>query len=996
MMKKHILLVLLLTVLTGANFNKLYAQCGPLETLYNQNNGQDGIMFDIVAITPVIITAIDMDMDVGNHVVEIYSRPGTHVGFTGGMAGWTLEGTANVNVVGEGYATVNQIPLNVSICDGQRHAFYITATAASFSGANYTNGTGVGNVWIADANIQILEGTGKGYWAGDYAPRKINGRVSYDCAPPPGPAANAGPDQTICGTNSATMAASAGGMWTVVSGTGTFSDVNDPNATVTGLSVGVNQFQWSTACPTTTDIVEITFNTGPDVDDLTDVVECDSYTLPAITGTNLTGNEAYFTATNGGGTQYNAGDVINTAGTTTLYIYDETGTVPNCFDEETVDITINMTPSITSPGNQTECSAFTFPAIAGTNLTGNEAYFTATNGGGTQYNAGDVFNTAGTTTFYIYDETGTTPNCFDEVTFDVTVGGPDITVQADETVCDTYTFPAIAGTGLTGNEAFYTAPNGGGTQYNTGDTYTTSGTVTIYIYDETGTTPNCFDEETFQLTVNPSPDVTAITDESACDSYTLPAIPGTDLTGNEAYYTAPNGGGTQYNIGDVINTAGANTLYAYDETSSTPNCFDEESFVITINTTPDVDPIVNQNACGTYTLPAITGTNLSGNEAYYDAPNGGGNQYNPGDIINTAGTTTLYIYDETGSTPNCFDEETFDVIITTTLTFTITYTDPTICGTPSDGTITISGLTSNTTFDVTYTYNGAVQGPAALTSDANGDIILSNLDAGDYTDFLVDNNGCNGTDNTVYTLIPPTAPAMSIIPPSATCEGSTAILSTNLTGAHTWSDNSTNTTFDVTTSGTYWVEVDDGSGCISRDTIDVTFKDQLLLDINPVPESCIDKMDGTVEVELLQGDEPLRFSWLNGDTARNPQFAPGIYTVNVTNEYGCSFKDTVTIDPGTEPCADPSVYIPNIFSPNGDGINDVFKPYGEDITGITMRIFDRWGKQVFFSTNIDAEWDGKRNGKPLNTAVFAYQIRITFSEGISTDYQGNVTLVRKQ
>lgn len=967
-----------------SSFSIVYSQCGPLTTSFNHDNGQDGCMFDIVALNPVIITGVEMNFDPGTYTIEIYSRPGTHVGFENSAVGWNLEGTTSVTCVAAGQATNIPITLSLNACPGQTVGLYVTCTNGN---TNYTNGTGVGNVLAADANIQILEGTGKQYpFDLSFTPRAFNGTIHYTCVPPSCPTANAGPDQTICGTNSATMAGSTCGEWSVVSGTGTFSDINDPNATVTGLSPGANVFEWSTSCPTTTDQVTINFSTGPDVDPLADQTVCDSYTLPAITGTNLTGNEAYFTATGGGGTQYNAGQTITAS--TTLFIYDETGGSPNCFDEETFDITVNTSPDIDPIANMNGCGSITFPAITGTNLTGNEAYYTGPGGTGTQYTAGSNFTTTGTTTIYIYDETGSTPNCFDEESFDVTVNaGPTVDDLPDQTVCDSYTLPAITGTSLTGNEAYYTATGGGGTQYNAGDMITTSGTTTLYIYDASG--PSCTSEEMVDITVNISPDVDPMTNQTVCDSYTLPAITGTNLTGNEAYYTATGGGGTQYNAGDMITTSGTTTLYIYDAAGT---CTDEETFDVTVNITPDVDPQNDVTVCGSYTFAAITGTNLTGNEAYFTGPGGTGTQYNPGDNITTAGANTIYIYDASGS---CTDEETFTVTIGTTLAITITYTDPTTCG-GTDGSITISGVLSNTPYNVEYTENGTTIGPNSITSNGSGELIISGLGAGDYSDFVVEYAGCTGTDNTVYTLVEPATPTVNITGNEMVCEGETVTLATDLTGSHTWSDNSTSNTLDVTTAGTYWVDVDDGTGCIASDTVEVEFSEDIILDITPIAESCIDAEDGTVEVEVIQGTEPFTYSWLNGSNEETPIFAPGIYTVTVTNDYGCSYSDTVDIEAATEECTDPSIYIPNIFSPNGDGVNDVFEVYGTDITQLSVQIFDRWGKLVFYSTDVEAAWDGTKNGKPMNTAVFAYLIRVTFAGNYQEEYKGNVTLVRKK
>ncbi|MEO2052712.1 MAG: hypothetical protein ABGX00_13190, partial [Allomuricauda sp.] len=87
---------------------------------------------------------------------------------------------------------------------------------------------------------------------------------------------------------------------------------------------------------------------------------------------------------------------------------------------------------------------------------------------------------------------------------------------------------------------------------------------------------------------------------------------------------------------------------------------------IYVFTTPNIDPLSDIEVCNSYILPAITGTNLSGNEAYYDlsgGPSGGGNKYNPGDMVTNS--ITLFIYDEIGGISSvCTDEENFTVTVT--------------------------------------------------------------------------------------------------------------------------------------------------------------------------------------------------------------------------------------------------------------------------------------------------------------------------------------------
>ncbi|MFC3199483.1 hypothetical protein ACFOET_17810, partial [Parapedobacter deserti] len=74
---------------------------------------------------------------------------------------------------------------------------------------------------------------------------------------------------------------------------------------------------------------------------------------------------------------------------------------------------------------------------------------------------------------------------------------------------------------------------------------------------------------------------------------------------------------------------------------------------LSITASPVLDDMEDVSACGVFTLPEISGTGLSGNQAYYTAPNAGGTKYLPGDELSTVGTTTLYVYDESGAVANC-------------------------------------------------------------------------------------------------------------------------------------------------------------------------------------------------------------------------------------------------------------------------------------------------------------------------------------------------------
>jgi gliding motility-associated-like protein len=120
----------------------------------------------------------------------------------------------------------------------------------------------------------------------------------------------------------------------------------------------------------------------------------------------------------------------------------------------------------------------------------------------------------------------------------------------------------------------------------------------------------------------------------------------------------------------------------------------------------------------------------------------------------------------------------------------------------------------------------------------------------------------------------------------------------------------------------------------------------------------------------------------------------GIYWVRVGSEYGCEGADTIVL---RERCPT-QWYVPNAFSPNDDGFNDLFSVFGTDIQALRLRIYDRWGALIFESTAADAAWDGAFRGKPVAPGVYIWVADIEgFREDGSlfrTIESGNLTLFR--
>jgi gliding motility-associated-like protein len=100
--------------------------------------------------------------------------------------------------------------------------------------------------------------------------------------------------------------------------------------------------------------------------------------------------------------------------------------------------------------------------------------------------------------------------------------------------------------------------------------------------------------------------------------------------------------------------------------------------------------------------------------------------------------------------------------------------------------------------------------------------------------------------------------------------------------------------------------------------------------------------------------------------------------------------DTVRITMGCEG----SLYVPNIFSPNGDGNNDVLYVRGQNLKELSFAVYNRWGQLVFESKDKDAGWDGKYKGKDCPEGVYFYTVNVTFVDGSVTIKNGNVSIVR--
>jgi gliding motility-associated-like protein len=209
--------------------------------------------------------------------------------------------------------------------------------------------------------------------------------------------------------------------------------------------------------------------------------------------------------------------------------------------------------------------------------------------------------------------------------------------------------------------------------------------------------------------------------------------------------------------------------------------------------------------------------------------------------------------------------------------------------------------------------------------------------------------------------------------------------------------------FDVPGNYTVALTVNNPNGC--PDTL--TFPLPVTITVNPSPTAelisdttaatmfnpVIQFTDLSVDAVLTDFDPGDGSSFSTGNVTHTYSYAGDFWaTLTVENTFGCIDKDSLKIS--IEPYF--SMFIPNAFSPDGDGINDYFGPVGGGITQYVFRVFNRWGELVFESDSIEKQWDGTLDGgrKIAKQDVYAYTLSVVDYQKQQYSYTGKITLLR--
>ena len=200
---------------------------------------------------------------------------------------------------------------------------------------------------------------------------------------------------------------------------------------------------------------------------------------------------------------------------------------------------------------------------------------------------------------------------------------------------------------------------------------------------------------------------------------------------------------------------------------------------------------------------------------------------------------------------------------------------------------------------------------------------------------------------------------------------------------------------------TYFVAtVTSPSGCTWTDSalVDVSLMNGSGVTVS-VDQSVV--LGGTTVHLLATPSSGVTYLWQPAAAVSDPTIAAPTAVVNETTTFyvtvsdgTCSRTDSVKVLVHELLCDEPDIFVPDAFTPNGDGNNDVLFVRGRNIADLDFKVFDRWGEVVFQTTDQAAGWDGAYKGKPVDPAVYVYWLTVHCVDGQEFFTKGNVSVIR--
>jgi gliding motility-associated-like protein len=624
---------------------------------------------------------------------------------------------------------------------------------------------------------------------------------------------------------------------------------------------------------------------------------------------------------------------VDVEGTYAVTVVDVNG----CENTDEIVLSIGTPPVVDLGNDLAGCDGDVFILDAGA---GFDAYEWST----TETTSSISVTTTGVYIVIVTDADG----CAARDTVNVTIVSPTLNLGNDTTICSGEFLRIVAG--ASGPDYLWsTTETTPSILVSTSDTY--SVTVTV-----SGAT-TCTATDEIVVTVNEPIVVDLGSNNITCSGNPLVLDAG---AGFASYEWSPNGETTQT---IAVLTSGIYSVTVTDAFGCTGS---DVLSVIDIN--PVVDAGNNQSICQGESA-TLTATSSNANVTYNWTP---GNQTTASITVNTAGSYIVTATDANG----CFGVDTVVVTVFATPVPDLG-ANVSICGNES---VTLSSAGSFTTYEWS-------------TNETTSTITVSNADT--YSLTVTDANGCAGTDDVVVSVL---GDLVIELDDFTVCSGE-AVTITAPVGftTYSWTSGETTQSIIATQQGEYTVQVTDDNGCNGAAISNVSYYTYTVeATANP---SVINKGETAQLTAVVSGGSGnYTYSWtpaqgLDNSTIANPVATPDdttVYTVTVTditNECAAGTDTTLV-----EVILESRFAVPDAFTPDGDGKNDLFEIFTSgNITVSEFRIYNRWGELIHDATS---GWDGIYKGEPQPVGTYGYYAVLINADGSKEIIKNAFTLIR--
>ena len=292
---------------------------------------------------------------------------------------------------------------------------------------------------------------------------------------------------------------------------------------------------------------------------------------------------------------------------------------------------------------------------------------------------------------------------------------------------------------------------------------------------------------------------------------------------------------------------------------------------------------------------------------------------------------------------------------------------------------------------------GGVAPYSYLWNTSSSESELANIGMGTYTLTISDAAGCSAVKS--VTLEAPAPITVETSTSEIKCNGDKdGKIQVEVTGGvepYSYSIDglarpSTNNVFSNMTAGYYTVRVVDNNGCVAAKPTLLSQPDVLQVETLVENPFCRGSRTGSIEMKVTGGTEPYMYYWNNSksDVSIMQNMYAGEYVVGVVDGNECKSEEiTITLTDVDVPC----LRIPNVFTPNGDGVNDIWEIVNIDMfPEAEVYVFNRWGQLLFTSKGYTEPWDGSYRGHFVPAGTYMYIIDL-FND--DDPYEGTVTII---